>query len=209
VTTVVYAGTVRAADWDQKYTDEPGRWSRGAGEVVEAALSSEPPGDAVDLACGPGRHARWLADRGHWVTAVDFSPTAVEIAKNHVATEGNPAQRDCIEWVVADVFDWEPVGVVDLVLVAYLHLPQQDLTAVLRRAAGWLRPAGRLLYIGHAQENLLYGVGGPQEALVLPTAGWLAAAADGSRVRDLRHVERDTEHGRAVDILLDLSPWPA
>jgi SAM-dependent methyltransferase len=200
---------VRAADWDQKYTDEPGRWGRGVNEVVEAALAGERPGDVVDLACGPGRHARWLADAGHWVTAVDFSATAIGIAKNHVATDGNAAQRDCIEWVVADVFDWEPVGVVDLVLVAYLHLPEGELTAVLRRAASWLRPGGRLLYIGHAQENLLYGAGGPQEALVLPTAGWLAAAANGTRVRDLRHVERETGHGTAVDILLDLSPWPA
>ena len=43
-----------------------------------AALAGEPPGRALDLACGSGRHALWLAGRGWKVTATDLIPTVIE-----------------------------------------------------------------------------------------------------------------------------------
>ena len=65
--------------------------------------------------------------------------------------------------MTADVTSWtaEPDSL-DLVLVAYLHLPEADTTALFRRAVGWLRPGGRLLVLGHDVENLTAGVGGPR-----------------------------------------------
>jgi SAM-dependent methyltransferase len=43
---------------------------------LTAALSGIPPGAALDLACGSGRHGRWLASRGWRVTAVDVQEQA-------------------------------------------------------------------------------------------------------------------------------------
>ena len=52
--------------------------SRPPSPEFVAALAEEPPGRALDLACGDGRHARWLAERGWKVTATDLIPTVIE-----------------------------------------------------------------------------------------------------------------------------------
>ena len=44
---------------------------------LTSALESVPPGQALDLACGAGRHSRWLAERGWQVTAIDQDPEAI------------------------------------------------------------------------------------------------------------------------------------
>jgi tellurite methyltransferase len=46
------------------------------------------PGGALDLACGAGRHALWLAERGWSVTAVDGSPAAIERVRSRAASRG-------------------------------------------------------------------------------------------------------------------------
>lgn len=54
------------------------------GEVA----SKLPPGRALDLACGTGRNALWLAQHGWKVTAVDRSPTAIETLRGSAAALG-------------------------------------------------------------------------------------------------------------------------
>ena len=120
-----------AAHWDARYAERG--WLREPSSTVVEALAGLPPGRAVDLAAGPGRHARWLASRGWSVTAVDVSAVGIEQGR-----AGDPAGQ--VEWVVADATDWAPDGAVDLVLAAYVQLGADGL----RRAAGWLSPGGRL-----------------------------------------------------------------
>ena len=55
---------VDATDWDAKYAASPRLWSHGPNALVERLLTPFVPGRALDLACGEGRHALWLAARG-------------------------------------------------------------------------------------------------------------------------------------------------
>lgn len=193
-----------AGDWDTRYAAEPTLWGEGPNTVVAAMVEGLPPGRAVDLACGNGRHAWWLANAGWHVTAVDFSATAIEHGRQRGAvTPGT------VDWVVADALHWEPAAPVDLVLVAYWQARAADLVPALRRSIGWLAPGGRLLYLGHAFENHEHGVGGPTDPAVLPRVADLVEAAQGARVHALHHVERTTDSGRAIDVLLLASPWLA
>src|SRR4051795_10402696 len=133
---------MRAADWDQRYAEQR-QWSAEPNALVAELLAGLPPGDAVDLAAGEGRHALWRAGRGWRVTAVDFS--AVGLARGR-----EQPGADRVTWVAGDVLAWSaPEESLDLVLVAYLHLPEDDVVALLIRAVGWLRPGGRLLVLGH------------------------------------------------------------
>lgn len=190
-----------AQAWDERYAAEPEMWGPANATVVEA-VERLSPGTAVDLGCGDGRHAAWLSQHGWRVQAVDFSEVAVAQARARP-----DADHARIEWLVGDAETWQPHAPVDLVLVAYLHLPR--LTTVLRTARTWLAAHGALFYLGHARENLDHGVGGPPDPDVLPTAEQLAAALDGSRVRRLAHVDRETADGTAVDIVAMASPWPS
>src|SRR3954452_9902221 len=157
---------MRAADWDQRYAEQR-QWSAEPNALVAELLAGLPPGDAVDLAAGEGRHALWLAGRGWRVTAVDFSAFGLDRGR---AQPG----ADRVTRITADVRTWSPPpAALDLVLVAYLHLPEPDALALLTGTVGWLRPGGRLLVLGHDVENITSGIGGPQDpAILYASTGW-------------------------------------
>ena len=124
---------MRAQEWDERYAEQQ-QWSAEPNVLIAELLSGMPPGDAVDLAAGEGRHALWLAGLGWRVTAVDFSDRGLARGR---AQQG----ADRVAWVTADVTTWSAAPAsLDLVLVAYLHLPEAETTALLIRAVGWLRP---------------------------------------------------------------------
>lgn len=191
--------SVDAEEWDERYRSAPQLWG-GPNAILAPILSELPPGRAVDLACGDGRHTAWLAERGWQAHGVDFSATAIGQARER----GGSATYE-----VADVRTWEPGEAADLVLIAYLHLAAPERAALLARALAWLGPAGHLLLLAHARENLEHGVGGPQDPALLPRVDELAAELRGTRVHRLQHVTRRTDAGSAVDVLAHVSPWPS
>src|SRR5512140_2914740 len=73
------------AGWEQRYRAQKEPSESAPHPVLVEAASSLPPGRALDLACGTGRHALWLAERGWSVTAVDGSPKAIEILRQRAA----------------------------------------------------------------------------------------------------------------------------
>jgi SAM-dependent methyltransferase len=184
-----------AQAWDDRYAERQ-QWSGEPNALVAELLADLPPGSAVDLAAGEGRHALWLAGRGWQVTAVDFSATGLARGR-----ERPEAGR--VSWVTADVLTWVgPDEPVDLVLVAYLHLPPPGMEELLARAVGWLRPGGRLLVLGHDVDNVERGVGGPQEPAILHSVARLAPVAELLEVDRLAQVTRDVPAGTALDTLL-------
>jgi tellurite methyltransferase len=75
------------ADWNERY-----KRGEHADEKPDAIVlrfaSSLAPGRALDLACGAGRHAIWLAEQGWSVTAVDRSTEAIDILKQRASARG-------------------------------------------------------------------------------------------------------------------------
>ena len=191
---------MNSSDWDARYSSVEHPWGSAPAAALSARFAELTPGRAVDLGCGDGRHARWLADAGWTVNAVDFSSVAIELARSG-------GEDRSIDYTVADVRAWEPPGPVDLVAIGFLHLPVDELVAVLAGAGSWLAPGGRLLYLGHALENFTHGVGGPPDPSILPAIDDLARAASGLQVHELEHLVRPVGEGRAIDVLLHAQPW--
>ncbi|MGZ4506089.1 MAG: class I SAM-dependent methyltransferase [Blastococcus sp.] len=186
---------MRAEDWDERYAASQ-QWSAEPNALIAELLGGLPPGDAVDLAAGEGRHALWLARLGWRVTAVDFSDVGLRRGRDQPGA-------DRVGWVTADVLTWSaPPASLDLVLVAYLHLPEADTVDLFTRAVGWLRPGGRLLVLGHDVANIEHGVGGPQEPAILHSVERLAPVAALLDVDRLEQVRRETPAGTALDTLL-------
>ncbi|MDH6124973.1 class I SAM-dependent methyltransferase [Kitasatospora sp. GP82] len=210
-------------DWDQRYRSAELVWGTEPNRWVRRECRGLPPGRALDLAAGEGRNSLWLAARGWRVTALDFSPVALDRGRRLAA--GLPdAVSDRLTWVEADARTHVPEpGAYDLVLIAYLHLPAEQRRTVLRTAADALAPGGTLLVVGHDTTNLTEGSGGPSDPAVLFTPDdVIADLADrqlrtvrAERVRRQPHVANTAgaAHGataEAIDALVRLErPLPA
>lgn len=186
-----------AGGWDARYA-EAQQWSDEPNAVAAGILADLPAGRALDLAAGEGRMALWLAARGWQVTALDFSAVGLERGRSRADALGLRVDWQVADATTADLGDRR----YDLVLVLYLHLPRSTLLPVLTRAAAAVAAGGRLLLLGHDRDNLVRGVGGPQDPDVLYDVDLLAAAAEGLVTERLEQVERVVGGATAVDTLL-------
>ena len=183
-------------DWDRRYAEPRLVWSAEPNRFLAEEAGGLAPGRALDLACGEGRNAVWLAGRGWDVTGVDFSAVAIDKARRMAAEAGVAAR-----FVRADLADHVPEPAsADLVALVYLQVPEPLRTTVLGRAAAAMRPGGTLLWIAHDIANLDGGHGGPRDPAVLSTPEGVAAALAGLDVVRAEVVRRPvaTDAGEAV-----------
>ncbi len=187
------------SSWDERYRTEELVWKAEPNRFLVAEVGSLRPGRALDLACGEGRNALWLAERGWEVVGVDFSAVGLDKARSLAASRGLR-----VELVEADLREWDPPEAsFDLVVLMYLHLPAADRRQVLAAASRALAPGGTLLVVGHDSTNLTDGVGGPQDASVLYTPDEIAAELSGVKLERAERVRRRLEDGReAIDALV-------
>ena len=104
--------------WEEHYADRDRVWSGRVNVRLAEVAESLPPGRALDLGCGEGGDAMWLAERGWHVTAVDISQTALDRAA------ADARSRDLLERIDFqrhDLPDTFPEGVFDLVSAQFLH----------------------------------------------------------------------------------------
>ena len=182
-----------AAMWDERYGGAELVWSAEPNRFLPPEVADLAPGRALDVACGEGRNAIWLAEQGWTATGVDFSAVAVDKAAQLAAARGVDAT-----WVAADLMVWDwPSEAFDLVVVFYLQLRRPELAAVLGHAARSLAPGGTLVLVSHDRLNLTDGIGGPQAPEVLQTPQEVVDALEAAGVADLA-VERAERVRRPV-----------
>jgi SAM-dependent methyltransferase len=139
-----------AADfWEERYTESEGMWSGKVNEVLADVAADLKPGTALDLACGEGADAVWLAQHGWQVTGVDLSGTAISRAQQAAARAG--LTESTARFIEADLATWQPEHTFDLVTCSFLHawsieLPRDE---ILRRATSFVAPGGSLLLTSH------------------------------------------------------------
>ncbi|MEV0331237.1 class I SAM-dependent methyltransferase [Nocardia sp. NPDC050717] len=133
--------------WEDFYRERDQVWTGNPNKTLVREVSELTPGTALDLGCGEGGDAIWLAARGWQVTAVDISTTAMARGAEHAAAAGVE-----ITWARHDLHADFPAGTFDLVSAQFLHSPveQPDERAViLRKAAAAVAPGGVLVVGGH------------------------------------------------------------
>jgi tellurite methyltransferase len=171
--------------WDQRYRAGEQVFETPAPLVVEFARDLT-PGMALDLACGPGRNALYLAGLGWRVTAVDGSSTAIELLRgSNPAIDARLADLEAAEFEI-------PAGAFDLVLSCYYL--QRSLIAPIKAA---LRPGGLVIMI-----VLLAGADQPRGAPTRAYPGELQAFFESWRILHYR----ESGHGRAVAELVAQKP---
>ncbi|GGH96874.1 SAM-dependent methyltransferase [Arthrobacter liuii] len=155
-------GIDAAAAWDERYRTKARLWSGKPNPQLVREAGGLRPGQALELGCGEGADAIWLAQQGWSVTAVDVSAVALERARSHELAElaresVNPPDGDIgsrITWQLADLTQWQPDASYDLVTSQLLHSQELDWRIPLRTAASAVRPGGTLLVVGHHPDRL-------------------------------------------------------
>lgn len=142
--------TTPAQFWEERYAGADKVWSGRVNQVVADVAAELPPGRALDLGCGEGGDAVWLARQGWTVTGVDLSPTAV--ARGRAAASAACLAPERLELLAADLATWTTERRYDLVTASFLQswpveIPRAD---ILRRATTFVAPGGRLLVLAHA-----------------------------------------------------------
>lgn len=189
-------------EWDERYASTPLLWNREPNRFVVSRCGPLAPGRALDLACGEGRNAVWLASRGWRVTALDHSTVAIERSRTMAEAAGVELDLRRADARTA------PLGhrAYDLVLLSYLHLPPPERATVLERALDAVAPGGTFLLVAHDARNPAEGHGGPKDPDVLWTAEEAATALeqDGLVVEEAGTVLRDVEGAErpAIDTLV-------
>ncbi|WAL68547.1 class I SAM-dependent methyltransferase [Amycolatopsis cynarae] len=136
--------------WDDRYRSRERLFSGRPNGVLVTEVTGLTPGQALDVGCGEGADAVWLARRGWQVTAVDISRTALQRAAAAGADLGGR-----VAWTRADLTAMPlPAGTFDLVSVQYFPLPHQPRHTVLRGLLDSVAPGGTLLVAAHDLADL-------------------------------------------------------
>ena len=119
-----------------------------ADDLLVTEVSGLTPGHALDIGCGAGGNAIWLAEHAWQVTATDFADAAIE--KGNLLATKRGAQ---VKFVVADATTFRPDGQYDLIISFYIQLPPDQRANMLSIAAGALTPGGTLLFVSHDKSS--------------------------------------------------------
>lgn len=179
--------------WDERYEAQELVWGAEPNRFLPPLVEGLETGSAIDIACGEGRNAIWLARQGWTVTAVDFSVRAIEKAR---LLAGDTE----VDWVVCDVTRFVPDRSYDLVVIFYLHLSDAAMASTFEHAIASLAPGGTFFAIGHALRNLTAGYGGPPAPDILWTEARIAPLVAGLEIIEMGERLRPVEEADATAI---------
>ena len=146
----------RAPEYDE-WWQRRGRYDRGESEIrewerqvarIDAVLASfDARGRVLELAGGTGWWTLRLARTAHHLTVVDASPETLAISRARVG-------RSDVDYVVADVFDWQPEDSYDVVFFSFWlsHVPRDRFAEFWSLVRSCLAPGGRAFLIDNRND---------------------------------------------------------
>lgn len=182
------------AGWNALYDERSTIWSGEPNAQLVAEAAGLTPGTALDVGCGEGADAVWLAGRGWQVTATDISSVALDRARAHAASAGVD-----IAFVEVDLVSDPPAPTTyDLVSAQFFQLPEPPRDTFMRSLGEAVSPGGHLLVVGHhpdlhkAHTDRLFG---HDEITALFSPGAWHTVVSEARERTAMH------HGELTDLL--------
>ncbi|MBW3547602.1 MAG: methyltransferase domain-containing protein [Actinobacteria bacterium] len=141
-----WGAATQASEWDTRYRErDEAMWSGRPNGRLVSEVADLPPGRALDVGCGEGADAIWLARRGWKVTAIDISEVAVSRAR-----EAGGRAGAAVEWVCGDAVQTPfPAGAFDVLSMQYPALPKAAGDDAVRGLLDTVRPGGLLLAVYH------------------------------------------------------------
>ncbi|MFF2773966.1 class I SAM-dependent methyltransferase [Streptomyces sp. NPDC058052] len=177
-------------EWDQRYSERQQLWSGRPNGALVAEVSGLAPGRALDVGCGEGADALWLARSGWDVTALEVSGVALERAAAHARDAGA-----AVRWVHAGLTDAAlPPGSFDLVSAQYPALLRTPGAAAEHALLAAVAPGGVLLLVHHAGMDEHH----PEQDSSFDPADYVWPSMVSALLGDDWRVEVDEERPRVV-----------
>src|SRR5690606_32631020 len=140
-----------AGSWDARYVGRGERmWSGHPNGALVAEVEGLSPGRALDVGCGEGADAIWMAQRGWEVVGVDISDVAIDRAVKVAADAGVTVDWRAVNLAV----DPHEPGAYDLVSLQYPALRHDAGDHVVRSIVDAVAPGGTLLVVGHSFDDV-------------------------------------------------------
>ena len=141
-----FEASAQAVEWDARYSERDGAmWSGRPNGRLVSEVAELTPGRALDVGCGEGADAIWLARRGWTVTGIDISDVAVRRAREAADLAGV-----MVGWLSGDALQVPfPTRSFDLVSLQYPALPKATGEVAVRTLLDAVRPGGLLLAVYH------------------------------------------------------------
>ncbi len=120
-------------------------WFREVEQVREALHQFRPAGRVLELACGTGLWTEQIVAHADHITAVDSSAEVIALNAGRV-------DSPLVEYLQADIFEWQPEKRFDLVFFAFWlsHVPAERFEPFWRTVASALKPGGRVFFVDSA-----------------------------------------------------------
>ncbi|MGL4305281.1 MAG: class I SAM-dependent methyltransferase [Mycobacteriaceae bacterium] len=191
-----------AQAWDQRYSSQELVWGAPPCAALVDIATALPRGRALDLACGQGRNALWLATRGWQVTGADYSQVALDKAAQ-IAAKSPSNIRSRLRWEVSDIvtadYHNDYGGPFDLIVMAFVQLPAKERQLVIQKSCAALSAKGSFFINAHQQRPHTQG---PVVFSVTEVAHELP---DAFAVISHTLIDQDTDHSREHPLSLDFA----
>ena len=141
----IYDAAANAAEWNSRYSKSGRMWSGNPNGALVDIAKRLAPGRALDVGCGEGADAVWLASHGWQVTGVDPSSVALERAQARDA-------EAAVTWVNAGIQEFtasERSRGYDLVSAMYLVIEAPHPATGIGYLTELVAPGGYLLFVHH------------------------------------------------------------
>jgi cyclopropane fatty-acyl-phospholipid synthase-like methyltransferase len=179
--------------WDGRFDTEEYIFGLEPNVFLAREAHRIPAGSEVlDVACGEGRNAVWLARQGHRVSGLDISPFALAKAARLAEAHGvSPLLRQC------DLRDWtwEPAAYDAIVCIFIQFAAPAERQRLFEGFLTALRPGGLVLLHGYTPRQLEYRTGGPGDIAHLYTADLLREGFAGFDLLLLEEYEAELAEG--------------
>src|SRR3954454_15677081 len=177
--------------WDQRYSAAEFAYGTEPNDFLAARVEAIPPGPVLELGCGEGRNAVFLAGRGYAVTAVDQSAAGLRKAARLAAERGVSLTTVQADLGASAIRPGHWAGIVSI----FCPLPRAVRRPLYAAVVRGLRPGGVLLLEAYTPAQIGRGTGGPKDPDMLPTLAELTEELAGLEFVDACEMDREVREG--------------
>jgi ubiquinone/menaquinone biosynthesis C-methylase UbiE len=180
--------------------DAAREWERQVATLDAALVAFDARGDVLELAGGTGWWTQRLASSADRLTVVDAAPETLALNRARVG-------RTDVDYVIADLFEWQPERSFDVVFFSFWlsHVPRSRFAAFWSLVRGCLAPGGRAFLIDNSNDPLPATISNDPHVVDYRPDLHLRRVADGSEFRVVKVMYEPGE----LQSLIEAEGWHA